>query len=81
LEAEVDDYLAAHAVERDERGRRLVVRNGHARPRQVTTVAGSIPVRALRVDDRRIDLVSGGRVRTAPTWSRWCVPAPASTRG
>jgi putative transposase len=31
LEAEVDDYLAAHGAERDEHGRRLVVRNGHAR--------------------------------------------------
>jgi putative transposase len=30
LEAEIDDYLAAHAAERDEPGRRLVVRNGHA---------------------------------------------------
>ena len=35
LEAEVDAYLAAYAAERDERGRRLVVRNGHARERQV----------------------------------------------
>ena len=33
LEAEVDDYLAEHAAERDEGGRRLVVRNGHARGR------------------------------------------------
>jgi putative transposase len=40
LEAEVDAYLAAHAAERDEAGRRLVVRNGHARQRQVTTAAG-----------------------------------------
>ena len=39
LEAEVDEYLAAHAAERDEGGRRLVVRNGHARQRQVTTAA------------------------------------------
>ena len=31
LEAEVDAYLAAAAAERDEQGRRLVVRNGHAR--------------------------------------------------
>jgi hypothetical protein len=30
LEAEVDDYLAACAAERDEHGQRLVVRNGHA---------------------------------------------------
>ena len=55
LEAEVDDYLAEHAAERDEGGRRLVVRNGHARPREVTTVAGAIVVRAPRVDDRRVD--------------------------
>src|SRR5262245_22533170 len=33
LEAEVDAYLAAHQGEVDERGRRLVVRNGHAPPR------------------------------------------------
>jgi transposase-like protein len=74
LEAEVDDYLAAFAAERDERGRRLVVRNGHARPRTVTTVAGSIPVRAPRVDDRRTDLVTGQRVRfrsvILPPWCR-----------
>jgi putative transposase len=74
LEAEVDDYLAAHAAERDEGGRRLVVRNGHARQREVMTVAGSIPVRAPRVDDRRTDLVSGGRVRfrsvILPPWCR-----------
>src|SRR5918993_269884 len=74
LEAEIDDYLAAHAAERDEGGRRLVVRNGHARQREVTTVAGSIPVRAPGVDDRRTDLVSGGRVRfrsvILPPWCR-----------
>jgi putative transposase len=74
LEAEVDDYLAAHAAERDERGRRLVVRNGHARPREVTTVAGSIPVRAPRVHDRRTGLVSGERARfrsvILPPWCR-----------
>jgi putative transposase len=74
LEAEVDDYLAALAGERDEAGRRLVVRNGHARERQVTTVAGSIPVRAPRVDDRRTDPMSGERIRfrsmILPPWCR-----------
>jgi putative transposase len=74
LEAEVDDYLTAHAGERDEAGRRLVVRNGHARAREVTTVAGSIPVRAPRVDDRRIDPVNGERTRfrsvILPPWCR-----------
>jgi putative transposase len=74
LEAEVDDYLAAHAGERDERGRRLVVRNGHARQRQVTTSAGAIPVRAPRVDDRRVDPATGERARFGsvllPPWCR-----------
>jgi putative transposase len=62
LEAEVDDYLAAHAAERDEGGRRLVVRNGHARERQVTTAAGALAVRAPRVDDRRVDPMTGERL-------------------
>jgi putative transposase len=74
LEAEVDDYLAAYAAERDQGGRRLVVRNGHARERQVTTVAGGISVRAPRVDDRRVDPVTGERVRfrsvILPPWCR-----------
>jgi putative transposase len=74
LEAEVEDYLAAYAAERDERGRRLVVRNGHARERQVTTVAGAVPVRAPRVDERRVDPVTGQRVRfrsvVLPPWCR-----------
>ena len=74
LEAEVDAYLAAHAVERDEGGRRLVVRNGHARQRAVTTAAGAVAVRAPRVDDRRTDPVTGERVRfrsvILPPWCR-----------
>ncbi|MFG2794893.1 IS256 family transposase, partial [Streptomyces sp. NPDC048419] len=40
LEAEVDQYTAELADHRDENGRRLVVRNGHHRPRDVTTAAG-----------------------------------------
>jgi putative transposase len=74
LEAEVDDYLAAQAAERDEHGRRLVVRNGHACQRQVTTAAGAVAVRAPRVNDRRTDPVTGGRVRfrsvILPPWCR-----------
>jgi putative transposase len=74
LEAEVDDYLAAHAAERDERGRRLVVRNGHARQREVLTAAGAVTVQAPRVDDRRVDPVTGERARfrsvILPPWCR-----------
>jgi putative transposase len=74
LEAEVDAYLAAHADQRDEQGRRLVVRNGHARQREVLTAAGGLPVRTPRVDDRRTDLVTGQRLRfrsmILPPWCR-----------
>jgi putative transposase len=74
LEAEVDAYLAAHVAERDEHGRRMVVRNGHARQREILTAAGAVQVRAPRVDDRRVDAVTGQRVRfrsvILPPWCR-----------
>jgi len=51
-----------------------VVRNGHARQREVTTVAGAVEVRAARVNDRRVDPVTGARVRfrsvVLPPWCR-----------
>src|SRR6266516_3720563 len=74
LEAEVDAYLAACVAERDEHGRRLVVRNGHARQREVLTAAGAVAVQAPRVDDRRVDPVTGQRARfrsvILPPWCR-----------
>jgi len=64
LEEEVAAYIAAHAGERDGDGRRLVgARNGHARARQVTTVAGAVEVAAPRVNDKRADPATGGRMR------------------
>ena len=42
LQAEVDAYIAQFAGERDERGRRLVVRNGSHQPREVLTSAGAV---------------------------------------
>src|SRR2546429_9937156 len=71
LEDEVAAYVAAFAGERDEQGRRLVVRNGHARARQVTTAAGAVEVRAPRVDDRRGGGGARGRGRLPPS-----VPPP-----
>jgi putative transposase len=55
LEAEVACYLEQHQAELDDRGHRLVVRNGKAQARSVTLGAGTIEVRAPRVDDRRVD--------------------------
>jgi len=77
LEDEVAAYIAAHAAERDGNGRRLVVRNGHARPRQVTTAAGAVEVRAPRVDDRRADEHTGERARfRSSILPPWCRKSP-----
>ena len=59
LQAEVDAYCARFADERDENGRRLVVRNGYHDPREVTTCAGAVAVHAPRVNDKRIDPETG----------------------
>jgi putative transposase len=74
LQAEVAAYVEAFKDELDEAGRRLVVRNGFHEPREVTTAAGAIPVKAPRVNDKRIDEVTGERKRFSsailPAWAR-----------
>ena len=80
LEDEVGAYIAAHAGERDEGGRRLVVRNGHARPREVTTAAGAVEVTAPRVNDRRVDERTGERARfRSQILPPWCRKSPKIT--
>ena len=54
LDEEVAHYIEAHADSRAD-GRRLVVRNGHAQSRTVTCGAGTMRVRAPRVNDQRVD--------------------------
>jgi putative transposase len=77
LEAEVDTYLAAHHELTDERGHRLVRRNGHAQPRQVTTAAGQVEVVRPRIDDRRVDPGTGERVQfQSVILPRWCRRSP-----
>jgi putative transposase len=77
LEAEVDAYLATHAAERDERGRRLVVRNGHAPARTITSGVGQVEVMRPRVDDRRVDATTGARMQFhSMLLPRWCRRSP-----
>jgi transposase-like protein len=77
LEAEVAAYIEAHAQEQDERGHRLVRRNGHARERTIATGAGPIPVAAPRVDDRRLDPVTGEKAGfTSAILPPWCRKSP-----
>ena len=63
LEAEVQEYVSSFTEEVDEDGKRLVVRNGHARERRVTVGAGTVPVRAPRVNDKRTCEETGQRRR------------------
>jgi hypothetical protein len=83
LQAEVAAYIEQFSNELDENGLRLVVRNGHHEPREVTTAAGAIPVRAPRVNDKRMDEATGERqrfssailpawARKSPAWPRCC---------
>ena len=55
IEAEVAAFLAMHADEVDEEGRRRVVRHGHAPKRALQTGIGPIEVRRPRVRDRGAD--------------------------
>ncbi|MGH8834122.1 MAG: IS256 family transposase [Actinomycetes bacterium] len=74
LQAEVAAYIAAHAGEVDQAGRRLVVRNGYHGEREVTTAAGAVPVKQPRVNDKRVEEATGERMRFCsailPAWAR-----------
>jgi transposase-like protein len=74
LEAEVAAYVGQFTDQVDENGHRLVVRNGYHDERTVLTAAGAVPVKAPRVNDRRIDADTGERCRFSsailPAWAR-----------
>ncbi len=74
LGAEVDAYIAGYAELADERGHRLVRRNGHAPARQVAAGVGQVEVVRPRVDDRRVDPATGQRQQfqsmILPRWAR-----------
>jgi transposase-like protein len=63
LEAEVEEYVGSLAGEVGADGKRLVVRNGRARERRVTVGSGTVPVRAPRVNDKRVEEETGERRR------------------
>lgn len=63
LKAEADEYVASFVDELDENGKRVVVRNGHARERRVTIGSGTVALRAPRVNDKRVDGETGERKR------------------
>jgi len=80
LQAEVDAYIARFVVERDQNGRRLVVRNGSHQPREILTSAGAVEVTAPRVNDRRTDPETGERIRfSSAILPAWCRKTPKIT--
>lgn len=54
VEDEVSVFLEGHEGIRDERGRQMIVRNGHLPEREIQTGIGSVSVRAPRVRDQRM---------------------------
>jgi putative transposase len=77
LEAEVNEYIAELADQQDDNGRRVVVRNGYHRPRQVTTTAGVVEIKAPRVNDKRVDAETGERKRfSSAILPQWCRKSP-----
>jgi len=62
IENEVDEYIAAHADQRDANGYRMVVRNGHAPARSILTGLGPVEAARPRVNDKRVD-AEGNRIR------------------
>ncbi|MBS2549627.1 IS256 family transposase [Catenulispora sp. NL8] len=77
LEAEVNAYIAELAGQRDEAGRRLVVRNGYHAQRAITTAAGQVEVKAPRVNDKRVDAETGERKRfSSAILSAWARKTP-----
>src|SRR5208282_3513143 len=55
LATEAADYVERHRDERDAEGRALVVHNGRSKGRKLTLGAGTVELKAPRVNDRRHD--------------------------
>ncbi len=55
IEREVEEYIERNSQHLDDRGRRLVVRNGHHPARKIQSGNGPIEVQQPRVNDKRVD--------------------------
>jgi len=77
LEAEAEAYVGQFTEELDESGHRLVRKNGHAKPRTITTSAGAIEIETPRVDDRRVDEETGDKMGfKSSIVAPWCRKSP-----
>jgi hypothetical protein len=74
LEIEIETYVQSHHNDVDDDGHRLVVRNGTSPVRSIKTGAGPLEVEQPRINDRRVDPVTGKRQKFSsailPPWAR-----------
>ena len=54
LEKEVEDFINSHKQHCDEKGHRMVVRNGYHPARTIQTGIGAIAIKQPRLDDRKL---------------------------
>jgi transposase-like protein len=76
LREEADSYVDQFVDHQDKDGHRLVTRNGMAKERTVTTVAGALTVQAPRVDDRRVDESGEKQTFRSSILPPWCRKSP-----
>jgi putative transposase len=60
LEEEVSEFLQRFGHLRNEKGRRMAVRNGHMPERRILSGIGPLAIRQPRVDDRKLRDTEGG---------------------
>ncbi len=65
LNLEVEEFCESHEQLQDSEGRRLVVRNGFNRARDIVTAAGPLRVRTPRVDDRVLEEAGESRFKSS----------------
>ena len=76
LREEADAYVTQFVDEVGHDGHRLVTRNGTARERTVTTVAGALKVQAPRVDDQRVNEDGNKQSFRSEILPPWCRKSP-----
>jgi len=77
IENEVEEYIEEYTQRRDERGRRLAVRNGYLPEREILTGLGPIKIKQPRVDDRKLRKEEGAEEFTSRILPRYLRRIPS----
>ena len=77
LEEEVSEFLQRFGHLRNEKGRRMAVRNGHMPERRILSGIGPLAIRQPRVDDRKLRDTEGGERFTSAILPRFMRRMPS----